>query len=151
MCVFQIGKCRLAINIKHTREFYAGQPSIKQNCSCGYCKYFEEVVVKEANRFWALLKDMGVDLNRQPNINPDGLCCVGEVKPGKVGYLGYYIVFGAIGKTPKKSAKFDAQGDITEVYFNDTEFGEETNVTIKKLDNDRICFEFYIEVQYKSL
>jgi hypothetical protein len=45
---------------------------------------------------------MGVDLSRQPNINPDGVSCVGESKPGKIGYMGYYFVY--CGKGPEARA-----------------------------------------------
>jgi len=37
---FQIGRCRLLIHTKLTKEFYTSQPKITENCSCGYCKIF---------------------------------------------------------------------------------------------------------------
>ncbi len=145
-CTFQIGQCRLHVHLKKTKEFYATQPKITENCSCGYCKYFETVVIHQPNRLFEILKKMEVDLGRQPNINPDGICCVGDTKPNKLGYMGNYFVFGEIGKTSKKTAQVNDDSSVKEVTFNNTEFGDNTQVTIKQVDKDKISFEFYMDV-----
>ena len=144
---FQIGQCRLIADIKRTKDFYSTLPTISTNCSCGNCKYYETEVLQHTNRLFTILSEMGVDLNRQPNINPDGISCVGETKPGKMGYMGYYFVFGRIGKTQKKHIKRIDTGQLLEVEFKDMEFGKDIQVTIKQLDTGKLSFEFYIEVQ----
>lgn len=85
---------------------------------------------------------MGVDLSRQPNINPDGVCCVGEIKKNMLGYMGYYFVFGEVGKTSKKTAKLNDDGTVSEITFNNTEFGDNTQVTIKQVDKDKLSLSF---------
>jgi hypothetical protein len=145
-CTFQIGQCRLHIHIKQTKDFYATQPKITENCSCGYCEYFETEVINQPNRLFEVLKKMKVDLSRQPNINPDGISCIGETSQDKLGYMGNYFVFGAIGKTSKKTALSNDTDNIIEVTFNDTEFGNNTQVTIKQIDKDKLSFEFYMDV-----
>jgi len=146
-CTFQIGQCRLHIHLKRTKEFYSVQPKISENCSCGYCKYFENKVIKQTSKLFDLLKKMGVELNRQPDINPDGISCIGESKPHKLGYMGYYFVYGEIGKTSKKNKKLNNDGSVNEVVFNNTEFGTETHVTIKQIEDDKLSFEFYLDVE----
>lgn len=135
-CTFQIGHCRLHIHTKRTKNFYATQPKITENCSCGYCKYFETEVINQPNRLFEILKKMEVDLSRQPS----------ETKQDKFGYIGNYFVFGEIGKTSKKTAKLNNDNTVSQVTFNDTEFGENTQVTIKQIDKDKLSFEFYMDV-----
>jgi hypothetical protein len=144
---FQIGQCRLIVDIRRTKDFYAILPNISTNCSCGHCKYFENKVLQQANRLFDILSKMGVDLSRQPDINPDGVSCVGETKPGKMGYMGYYFVYGRIGKTQKKGVKNTNSGQLVEVKFNDMEFGRNTQVTIRQVEEGKLSFEFYMEVQ----
>jgi hypothetical protein len=148
-CTFQIGQCRLHVHLKRTKEFYATQPKITENCSCDECKYFESEVINQPNKLFELLKRMEVDLSRQPNINPDGISCVGDTKPDKIGYMGNYFVFGEIGKTSKKTALINDDNTVDEVTFNDTEFGVNTQVTIKQVESDKISFEFYMDVDKK--
>jgi hypothetical protein len=145
-CTFQIGQCRLHVHTKRTKEFYATQPKITENCSCGFCKFFEMEVINQPNRLFEILKKMEVDLSRQPNKNPDGVCCVGDTKKDKLGYMGNYFVFGEIGKTSKKTAQINNDNEVSEVTFNDTEFGDNTLVTIKQVDKDKLSFEFYMDV-----
>jgi hypothetical protein len=149
-CTFQIGQCRLHVHTKRTKEFYAAQPKITENCSCGDCKYYETEVVNLPNRLFEMLKKMEVDLSRQPDINPDGVCCVGDTKRNKVGYMGNYFVFGEIGKTSKKTARISDENIVSQVTFNNAEFGVNTLVTVKQVDEERISFEFYVDVE-KSL
>jgi hypothetical protein len=147
---FQIGQCRLIVDIRRTKDFYAILPAITTNCSCGNCKYFENQVLRHTNRLFTILSRMGVDLSRQPNINPDGISCVGETKPGKIGYMGYYFVYGLIGKTQKKGVKKTDTDQLVEVEFNDVEFGKDTQVTIKQVEQDKLSFEFYMEVPIEA-
>jgi hypothetical protein len=142
---FQIGQCRLIVDIRRTKDFYATLPNISTNCSCGNCKYFETQVVQRTNRLFAILSKMGADLSRQPNINPDGVNCLGETKPGKMGYMGYYFVYGRIGKTQKKGIKTSNSSQLPEIEFNDVEFGKDTQVTIKQVEENKLSFEFYVE------
>lgn len=145
-CSFQIGQCRLHVHMKRTKEFYATQPKITENCPCGYCKYFETEVINQSNRLFELLKKMEVDLSRQPNTNPDGVCCVGDTKKDKLGYMGNYFVFGEIGKTLKKTAQINDDNEVREVAFNNIEFGDNTQVTIRQVAKDKLSFEFYMDV-----
>lgn len=146
ICTFQIGKCRIIVDLERTKQFYATLPKITDNCNCGYCEYFEKKVVNKISRLFEVLKRMQVDLTRQPNINPDGIYCVGETKPNKLGYFGYYFIYGSIGKTSKKTASVDSEGNIGKIEFNDREFGTDVRVTITKIDPKKLVFEFYMEV-----
>jgi hypothetical protein len=145
-CSFQIGQCRLHIHLKKTKEFYASQPKISENCFCEHCNYFESEVINQPNRLFEILRSIEVDLSRQPNINPDSVSCVGEAKPGKLGYMGNYFAFGQIGKTSKKGKTVNEDNSVREVIFNDVEFGPNTSVTIKQVEEDKLSFCFYMDV-----
>ncbi len=60
--------------------------------------------------------------------------------------MGYYFVYGEIGKTSNDAKKPNDENTISEVSFADTEFGKNTQVTIKQIEKDKLAFEFYIEV-----
>jgi len=146
LCTFQIGQCRLHINLKLTREFYANQPKISENCHCGYCKYFETTVINQPNQLLDLLKTMEVELDRQPNTIDDGISCIGESKPNHLGYIGNYFVFGKIGKTTKKNIILNDEKGVSEVILRNAEFGSNTQVTIKQVESAKLSFEFYMDV-----
>jgi hypothetical protein len=149
-CIFQIGQCRLHVNIKKTKDYYANLPKISENCACSDCKYFELEAINQTNQLFELLVKMGVDLSRQPDINPDGISCIGESSKGFIGYMGYYFVYGGIGKTSKKTQVTNTENRTVEVSFNNAEFGKQTMFTIKQAKEDKLLFDFYIEVE-KSL
>jgi hypothetical protein len=142
-----LGQCRVRINQRRTMVFYAAQPKISENCKTEYCKYFEEVIINLPIPLFECLDRMCVDLSRQPNIDPAGLICVGETKKGKIGYSGYYLVFGKFGKSQNKSAKFNADGEVEQVQFMNGEYGEGVLLTITKVPDQKLCFEFYLEVE----
>ncbi len=146
---FQIGQCRILVHSTDTETFYKKQPTITDNCNCGDCKYYSEVVIRQENRLFELLKKMKVDLNRQPNINPDGICCI-DLDDGRKGYIGYYYVIGVLGKTSKKTKVVDESGNVIEVSFKDAEFGKGIDLTIKQVAADKLSFEFYLEVDGSS-
>ena len=145
-CTFQIGQCRITVDLQRTKQFYSSLPRITDNCKCGYCQHYEKDIISKSNPFFDVLKRMNVDLSRQPNINPDGISCVGETKPGKLEYLGYYFVYGHLGKTSKKNSLKDMEGNLEKVEFNNREFGADMQVTIQKVDHEKLSFEFYMQV-----
>jgi hypothetical protein len=144
--IFEIGQYRLHVHTSRTKKFYATQPKISKNCSCGNCKYFETVVINQPNSLFDLLKKMKVDLSRQPNINPDGVSCIGDSHKGMLGYMGNYFVFGKIGKTSKRSAQINYNIAVSELTFDNTEFGDHTVVEIIQVDKNILSFEFYMDV-----
>jgi hypothetical protein len=148
-CNLQIGQCRITIDLRKTKEFYSTLPKITENCNCGDCERFEKDIINRPSRLFDILTSMQVDLSRQPNINTDGISCIGEVRENKVGYLGNYFVYGHFGKTSKKTAILNAEGNIDQVAFSNSEFGANNQVTFKRIDNDKISVEFYIEVEIK--
>jgi hypothetical protein len=144
---FQIGQCRINVQIWRAEDFYKAQPKITDNCQCDDCSYYQNFVAKMSNPFFDLLKSMGVDLTRQPNINPDGICCVGDVGQNSIGYMGYYLVYGQFGQTSKANSLIDDEGNGVEVSFKNAEYGKGISFTVKKVDDTMLSFDFYITVQ----
>ena len=97
----QIGQCRIYVEETKTKNFYSDQPMISDNCKCENCQNFDKNVVKRDLRLFNNLKTMGVILERQPNINPDGVSCIGDTVNFEKGYLGNYKVLARFGKTQK--------------------------------------------------
>lgn len=145
-CGFQLNQCRVKINMKLTEEFYKEQPTITENCNCGYCKYYKTVVIRKPNNFFALLEQMKVDLSRQPNSYPDGLSCTGESKKGELGYNGNYFLFGRIEKTSKKSVIVSNDNKVIAVNFKDAEYGNNIQFSIRQVEKNKISFEFFLTV-----
>ena len=114
---FQIGQCRIYVDTDRTKKFYDTLPRISENCNCGNCVYFENEVTKKDIRLFGILKKMGVELTRQPNINPDGVSSVGPTAKYNRTYIGYYQVFGKFGKTQKKTQTINVDGKLESVDF----------------------------------
>jgi hypothetical protein len=141
---FQIGQCRLKIQIWRTEEYYKNLPKISDTCKCDECAYFQNYVLREENNFFTLLKNMGVDLSKRPTA--DDILCIGDLKPNKLEYMGKYLVYGYIAKTSKKGALLDSAGNGIEVPFNNAEYGKHISFTVTKVNDETILFDFYIVI-----
>ena len=142
---FQIGQCRIYVDTDKTKDFYYILPKISENCKCDDCKYFEYFMTKKEIRIFTILKNMGVDLTRQPNINPDGVCSVGPTDKYNRAYLGYYNVFGQLGKTQRKTQTKNVDGELESVNFIEHTSDNNMNYTIKQIKYNELTVEFYIE------
>lgn len=139
---FQIGQCRINVDTDATKKFYSSLPKISENCKCGDCDYFEKVITKKDIRLLNNLQKMGVDLTRQPNIAPDGLCCVGPTEKYERDYLGYYQLIGNLGKTQRTPQKV-VDDKLESVDFFETEDDSNVTYTIKQDEEDKLTIDFF--------
>lgn len=146
---FQIGQCRVTVDLDRTREFYRELPRISENCKCQDCEHFENVVTNMNIHLFELLNKMGVNLKRQPNINPDGVCSTGETDKFQRSYMGYYKLFGNFGKARRTPALVNSEGEPTAFEFRETEEDAFVQYTIKKESTDELTVDFFIECKRK--
>lgn len=146
---FQIGQCRLFIDVHRTKEFYKDLPRISENCDCEDCSHYETSITDMNIRLFRILKKMGVDLKRQPNINPDGICSTGETNAFTNSYMGYYHLYGNIGKTQHKQKNVDTNGNVTSVSYQDFESNSLARYSIKQVTTNELICEFYLECEKK--
>lgn len=147
---FQIGQCRVYVDTDKTKNFYKELPRISENCSCDDCDYFENEVIKKDIGLFRILNKMGVDLKRQPNINPDGVSSVGETDNFRRSYMGYYKLFGNLGKVQKSIQNKGGQGKLESVDFYEPEDDSYTQYKIKQENDDQLTIDFYIECEKKK-
>ncbi len=146
---FQIGQCRVFVEVDRTIDFYRELPRISENCNCEECKHFENVVTNMDLRLFKILEGMGVDLKRQPNINPDGVCSTGDIEKFQRTYMGYYKLFGKIGKTQRTHKQTNSNGETTAVEFRESEEDAFVQYTIKQESTDELTVDFFIECERK--
>jgi len=146
---FQIGQCRIYVDTDRTKKFYETLPRISENCNCGNCVYFENEITKKGIRIFEILKTMGVDLTRQPNINPDGVCSVGPTDKYNWAYLGYYQVFGQFGKSQKKTQTKNADGKLESVDFFESLNNSSIQYKIIQDKEDQLTVDFYLKCEKK--
>lgn len=147
---FQIGQCRVLVDTDKTREFYQGLPRISENCACGDCDYFENEVTQKDIRLFEILRKMGVDLKRKPNINPDGVCSTGETEKFKRSYIGYYNLIGRLGKTQKPNQIKNKEGQLESVDFYEPESDSFMQFKINQVQENRLTIDFYLECEKKK-
>ena len=128
---FNIESTELEVDIEATAKFYLKQPEIKENCQCADCRYFQDKVIRQPINLFEVLRAMGADLSRQPNINPDGICCVDDCIGYQKKYMGYYMVVGEI-------------LEFKEPAYTDAESNSITSWEIKQKD-EFLVFDFYIQ------
>mgnify|MGYP000014266848 CR=1 FL=1 len=145
----QIGQCRIYVESSTTNDFYKNQPLITENCQCGNCKYFQENVILRNIRLFNNLKAMGVILERQPNINPDGVSCVGDTEKFERGFMGNYKIFGKFGKTQKEPQTLDKNGNLKSVRFEETNEEFYCSYDITKISESELDFQFWLELDRK--
>ncbi|MEQ9006390.1 MAG: hypothetical protein RLP12_00795 [Ekhidna sp.] len=100
-------------------------------------------------RLFKILEGMGVDLKRQPNINPDGVCSTGDTEKFQRTYMGYYKLFGKIGKTQRTHKQTNSNGETTAVEFRESEEDAFVQYTIKQESTDELTVDFFIECERK--
>lgn len=146
---FQIGQCRITVDLDRTRDFYSELPRISENCKCQDCEHFENVVTNMNIHLFEMLKRMGVNLKRQPNINPDGVCSTGETDEFQRTYMGYYKLFGNVGKAQRTPKLVNSNGELTAFEFRETEEDAFVQYTIKQASTDELTIDFFIECERK--
>ncbi len=144
---FQIGQCRVWVEVGRTEKAYETYPTISENCDCGDCTYFEEEIIKKDIRLFRILKKMGVDLSRQPNTGNDGICSVGPTEKYKRAYIGRYNVFGKLGKTQRTPNFKNSEGTVESVDFYIPDEEAYTQYKIKQETPDELEFSFYLECE----
>jgi len=144
---YQIGQCRVLTDKDKTIKFYRSLPKISENCGCENCHYFETIVTEKEIRLFTILKEMGVDLTRQPAINPDGICPVGPTEKYARAYIGYYQVFGKFGKTQRTPQTLNSEGKLESVGFFEPEDDSYTEYKVKQQADDQLIIEFYLECE----
>jgi hypothetical protein len=144
---FQIGQSKITVDIDKTKDFYSTLPKISENCKCDDCKYFEDVLTKKDIRLFVILKSMGVDPGRQPNIGSDGICSVGPTDNYNKAYFGYYNLFGQLSKANRKIQTENIDEELESVDFIEHSFDNKVNYSIKQIKGDELTVEFYIEYE----
>ena len=143
MNLFQLGTYGVIVDLAKTKAFYSTLPQISANCSCGNCVYFEKVVIKQPLRLFDLLKDMQVDLSRQPDINPDGVYAI-TIQPNKINYHGYYLVCGSVENDTHDIPLFDSLHGFED--FEQADFSG-LKVAVSKVDDEKVAVEFDILIE----
>ena len=92
---------------------------------------------------------MGADLTRQPNINPDGVSSVGDTEKYLRSYMGYYYVYGRLGKTQKSTQAINEQGLLESVDFCEPADDSYTRFKVKQVTDDQLTIDFYVECEKK--
>jgi hypothetical protein len=98
-----------------------------------------------------ILRDMGVDLTRQPNVNPEAVCSIGPTEKYKRSYMGYYHVFGQLIKTQKKTQTKNNEGEIEMVDFFETTDDSNIQYKIKRDTTDKLTVDFYLECEKNTV
>ena len=93
---------------------------------------------------------MGVLVERQPNINPDGVSCIGDTEKYEKGYIGNYKVYGSFRKTQKEPQTKDENGEISSVGFEESTEEFHCSYNIVRISEDELDFQFWLEVDRKS-
>ncbi len=146
---FQIGQCRIVTEVDRTKKFYNGLPRISENCSCKDCSYFETELIKKKIRLFEILKKMGVDLAKQPNINSDRVFSGGETGKYQKSFNGSYKIYGRLKKTQKSTQMINGEGQLESVDFYESEKDSCIQYKIKQDSNDQLTIDFFIECEKK--
>jgi len=147
----QIGQCRLQINVKKNFEFYEAATNITTNCNCQNCIFYTNEIINLENDFFETLKNFNVDLTKQYEKPHEKIKCVSDSNENKIRYLANYFVFGKIGKTQKSTKKTDIEGNVIEVTCNYQGIGNHVQLTIKRVNEEKLDFEIYIIADKKIL
>lgn len=56
-----------------TVNYYKDQLTAKENCQCEDCAYFQDVFIQKELKLFAFLTELGIDLRKDEDIDPEGL------------------------------------------------------------------------------
>ena len=143
-CRFQIGQCRITVDIKKTTEYYSEQNLITDDCDCEFCKHYSENVINKDVRAFKILKNMGVDLSKNENNQLENVWHTGPREKFKNSYIHHYKIFGTIYKTTKTTLKVDENNLKTVEYF-ENELDSFCHYIFRQINNEEIDCQINIE------
>jgi hypothetical protein len=74
--IIEIGENRIAYDNKKTSDAYLKEISIIENCPCDDCYYFANVITKLELEIFQILKNSGVNLEKNLGSEPTGVWCI---------------------------------------------------------------------------
>jgi hypothetical protein len=74
--IIKIGESKVAYNKKRTSDTYSKEINIIEDCLCEDCQYYANVITKLDLEIFQILKNAGVNLEKNLNSEPTGVWCV---------------------------------------------------------------------------
>jgi hypothetical protein len=72
----QIGNSLIKTDKAATEKFYLSQKKITDDCQCADCKFYAETVTNYPFEIFEILRDLGVDVEKNLDSEPTGAWCV---------------------------------------------------------------------------
>ena len=94
--IIKIGENKIAYNNKKTSEAYSQEINIIEDCSCEDCHYFANVITKLELEIFQILKNAGVNLEKNLNSEPTGVWCIRDDDNEFVFFQQAYLIKGSI-------------------------------------------------------
>lgn len=94
--IIKIGQNRIAYDKKKTSEAYSKEVNIIENCSCEDCHYFAIVITKLELEIFQILKNAGVNLEKNLDSEPTGVWCIRDNNDEFVYFQQVYRIKGRI-------------------------------------------------------
>ena len=92
----KIGENRIAYDNKKTSDAYSKEANIIENCPCEDCHYFVTVITQLELEIFQILKNTGVNLEKNLDSEPTGVWCIRDDNDEFVFFQQAYLIKGRI-------------------------------------------------------
>ncbi len=81
-----------------TSDAYLNEINIKNDCPCGDCHFFVDVVLKIDLEIFRFLKNVGTDLKKNLKTEPTGVWCIRDDDNEFICFQQVYLIKGSLSK-----------------------------------------------------
>ena len=93
---FEINGTTLQVDKETTKNFYLTEDKITDSCGCDDCAFYANILIKQPFEIFQMLKEMGVDLEKNLSSEPTGVWCIRDDNGQIIHFDQVYRVFGTI-------------------------------------------------------
>lgn len=100
---------RIRYDAERTSDSYLKEMNIMEDCPCGDCFYFATTVTKMDFEIFRILKEAGVDLQKNLGSEPTGIWCIREDNGELMAFQQVYLIKGTTANPDENSFLYEKQ------------------------------------------
>lgn len=100
-----------------TVNYYKDQLTAKENCQCKECVYFQDVFIKKELKLFVFLTELGIDLRKDEDIDPEGLWMILDDNNEFSHCLTAHAVLGNFSELKEQGRSFQFVEESVKIHF----------------------------------
>ena len=132
--LFKIQYISLHVDVEKTKKYYLKENKIVDDCNCGDCRFYVDVILNKPIEIFQLLLKTGVNLEKNVASEPTGVWCI--IDDGIFLYVEQ--TYNIVGQIVDENVNLN---------YKKIEFGYLVNAAFRNIDSDTISIYLSIELE----